>query len=62
MYYLQFNMASAIKKKKKAYNGRNVRISDKSFDVIKDFVDERGLKLGRFVEDAAIEKIKSQSK
>ena len=42
------------KKKKKHYTGKNVRISDAAFDKIKKHVDEKGLKLGRFVEDAAI--------
>lgn len=47
-------------KKKKNYNGRNVRLSDEAFEKIKAFVDLKGWKLGRFVEDAAIEKLQKQ--
>lgn len=49
-------------KKLKAYTGRNVRISDKGFDTIKEFVDDGGLKLGRFIEVAALEKIEAIKK
>lgn len=45
------------KKKKKLYKGKNIRISDAAFERIKLFVDKRGWKLGRFVEDAAIGKV-----
>ncbi len=48
--------------KKKEYKGRNVRLSDAGFEKIKAFVDVKGLKLGRFVEDAALKELKSQTK
>jgi hypothetical protein len=48
--------------KKKYYKGKNVRISDAAFDKIKVFVDEKGLKLGRFVEDAVLEKLQKEKK
>jgi len=49
-------------KKKKSYEGKNIRISDAAFEKLKKFVDEKGLKLGRFVEDATIKEINFQSK
>jgi len=48
--------------KKIVYKGRNIRISNEGFDKIKLFVDLKGYKLGRFVEDAAIKELKLQSK
>jgi len=41
---------------------KNIRISDAAFEKIKSFVDRKGLKLGRFVEDAAIEKLQKDKK
>lgn len=61
MCYLAVKLKRMATKKKKEYDGKNVRISDEGFEKIKLFVDEKGLKLGRFVEDAAIEKIQAQT-
>jgi len=47
-------------KNTKTYTGKNVRLSEKAFEQIKQYVDLKGLKLGRFVEDAAIEKLQKQ--
>jgi len=55
-------MAQKAPSKKKGYDGKNVRISDSTFDKIKIYVDEKGLKLGRFVEDAALEKLQKEKK
>lgn len=57
--YLAVEMVDT-KKKKKSYTGRNIRISDEAFNQIKEFVDIKGWKLGRFVEDAAMEKLKTE--
>lgn len=48
------------KKKPKLYIGKNIRISDPAFDKIKEFVDDNGLKLGKFVEIAALEKLEKE--
>lgn len=50
------------KEKKKAYSGKNIRISDAAFSDIKAYVDTKGLKLGKFVETAAIEKLQKETK
>ena len=55
-------MAQKINGKKKDYDGKNVRISDVVFEKVKLFVDEKGLKLGRFVEDAVLEKLQKEKK
>ncbi len=47
-------------KKLKTYTGKNVRLSDDGFAEIKAYVDAEGYKLGHFIENAAIEKIKKQ--
>lgn len=39
---------------------KSIRISDEAFNQIKEFVDIKGWKLGRFVEDAAMEKLKTE--
>lgn len=48
--------------KKKNYNGSNVRISDDIFLQVKSYVDEKGLKLGRFAEVALMEKLDKEKK
>lgn len=48
--------------KKKGYSGRNIRISDTVFNKVKSFVDERGLRLGRFAEMAFLEKLEKEKK
>lgn len=42
--------------------GRNVRVSDIGFSKIKNYVDANGLKLARFIEVAALEKIEAIKK
>lgn len=55
-------MATTKEVRKKKYWGRNVRISDLAFDKVKSFVDEKGLKLGRYVENALLEKLEKEKK
>lgn len=45
---------------KKAYKGKNVRISDKAWGKIRQHCFKNGLKMGAFMEAAAIEKIKTK--
>ena len=60
--YLASEMAETKKKKKQVYTGKNVRISENAFKRIKAHVDEKGLKLGRFVEDTVIASLNHQTK
>ena len=55
-------MAEVKKKKKQSYSGKNVRISESAFEKIKAYVDEKGLKLGRFVEDTVIASLTPKTK
>lgn len=47
--------------KKKAPNGTNVRINAVSFKIIKDFCDDRGYKIGAFVETAALKRVNAET-
>jgi len=49
-------------KKKVVYKGKNIRISDSAYLVIKKYVDQHNYKIGGFIESAAIEKIKNDEK
>lgn len=49
------------KAKKKNYAGKNVRISDAVFSDVKAFVDEKGWKLGKFVENACLKELYHQT-
>lgn len=60
--YLASEMAEVKNKKKQPYSGKNVRISETAFYKIKAFVDEKGWKLGRFIEDAGLEKLQKEKK
>lgn len=44
-------------KKRRIPVGKNIRIPEKYFDIIKKFVDSNNYKLGGFVAAAAMEKI-----
>lgn len=46
-----------MKQKKKTYSGKNIRISEKAFDKIKEYTDEAGYKIGRFVEGVVVKEI-----
>ena len=48
-------------KKKKVYNGTNVRIADESYERIKAFCKNNGYKIGAFVESAAIKRMIRES-
>lgn len=45
------------KAKKKTYSGKNIRISDEVFADVKQFVDKKGWKLGKFVEQACLKQL-----
>lgn len=47
-------------KEVKIVKGKNVRISDKSFDKIRKFVWGKGYRLGWFYEQAALEKMNNE--
>lgn len=55
-----YNMAK-IKIKKAATKGKNIRFSDKSYDLLKAFCDKKGYKLGSFCEIGALDKMKTES-
>lgn len=48
-----------IAAKSKLEDGKNIRFTKEGHDVIKSYVDSKGLKLSAFCETAALEKIKS---
>ena len=41
--------------------GKNIRLSDNGFRLIKTFCDERGYKIGAFIEIAALKKIATET-
>jgi len=50
------------KNKKKVYDGTSVRLSNDAYATIKDHCSEKGLIIGRFIEQTCLAKIKQSPK
>lgn len=54
-------MTKKVKEVKGAsYSGRNVRINDKSYKLIKNYCDKKGYRIGVFFELGALEKMRAE--
>jgi hypothetical protein len=49
-------------KEKKTYTGKNIRVSDESYDLVNKHITKTGGKIGKFYELAAEEKLSKNTK